>query len=147
MKEIAFQIDDQYRFVPASAEELKKAKNYHRHQIVRAKVSGFKKPRSYLQLKMFWACCKIVADNTEDQYWNTKEKVAFQVKVALQFIDINKTIVDPSGYVHLHYRSISFQSLPHMEANKFFDHAWPIMAQKIGVTVDELLENSNQCHF
>jgi len=129
--------------VPNSQEDSEILREFQTNKLLRIKVYGVKKPRSVLQLNMFWACCQTVTDNTQDGQWNTKEKVAFQVKVALNFVDLNKTIVDPKGNVHFHYRSISFKQLPHMEACRFFDRAWEIMAAKIGVTVDKLLENSN----
>ena len=92
---------------------------------------------------MFWACCRTVAENTNDPHWNSADKVAKQIKVGLQFVDMQKTIVDPQGNVHFHYRSIAFRNLGHMEACRFFERAWPIMAKKIGVTEEKLLQNAD----
>jgi len=99
-------------------------------------------PRSVSQLNLFFAVCQTVADNSDNKYWNTKDKVAFQVKVALNFIDLNESIVDPQGNVHFKYRSISFKELPHMEACDFFNRAWDILAARLGITVEKLLENT-----
>jgi len=91
---------------------------------------------------MFWACCRTVAENTEDPAWSTKDKVCFQVKVALHFVDPNMIAVRPDGTVVFQYRSISFRELKHIEANRIFDRSWEVMAAKIGITVEQLLENS-----
>ena len=128
--------------VATSQHDQDEIKKLPQAKMFRAVLYDVKNPRSVRQLNMFFACCQTVADNTEDKYWNTKEKVAFQVKVALQFINLNETIVDPQGKVHFKYRSISFDELPHMEACDFFNRAWEVLAAKIGVTVEKLLENS-----
>jgi hypothetical protein len=143
MKEIAAQLINGV-FYPYSDEDVEALSDFHNNQICRLNVYGVQKERSYLQLKMFFGLCKRVAENTENQHWNTKEKVAFQVKVALQFTDPAKLIVDSKGNVHVHYRSISFKNLNHMKACKFFDRAWPVMAKHLGITEDELLANANE---
>ena len=127
-------------YVPFTEEDLELAKDWKDNQVLRAKISGVKKPRSYQQLKMFFAVARQVATNTEDSNWNTSDKVKEQVKVALQFIDTERIIVKPNGDVHIPYRSIAFDSLGHMEACNFFDRSWPVMAKHLGVTPDELLE-------
>ena len=65
-----------------------------------------------------------LADQRGEASWDHKDKVKFQCKVALQFIDASKTIVGLDGKVHLHYRSIGFKELPHMEACNFFNRAY-----------------------
>ena len=139
---IPIQIRQDYSMVPATAEAMESLRNYHPNQIVQAKVSGIQKERSVRQLGLFFACCRTVVANTEDPNWDNEYKVLNQVKVSLQFVDLNKSIVDEKGRFHPHYRSISFKNLRHLEACKFFDRAWPILAGKIGVSVDELLRNS-----
>jgi hypothetical protein len=140
MKEILAQFTGK-AFFPYTARDEEDAAEFKTNQICRLQIYGAEKARSAPQLKMFWVLCKRVTENTDDQHWNTEEKVAGQVKVALNFIDMSKTFVDPQGNVHLHYRSISYKELKHMEACRFFDRAWPVLANKIGITVDELLKN------
>lgn len=142
MIHIPIQIRQDYSMVPATIEAMESLKNYKPNQIVQAKVSGIQKERSVRQLGLFFACCNTVAENTEDPNWDNKDKVLNQVKVALQFIDLNKSIVDEKGVFHPHYRSISFKNLRHLDACNFFDRAWPILACKLGVKVDELLNNA-----
>ena len=60
MIEVALQWDS-HDFAPLSQEDLEKCKEFKIHQIVKAKISGVKKPRSYLQLKMFHGVLRTVA--------------------------------------------------------------------------------------
>lgn len=143
MIKIAMQIKDGC-LVPFSQEDRDALKSYHENQVVKAKVSGIRKQRSVRQLRLFFACCRAVCDNTEDPSWNNVDKVKNQVKVALEFIDLNKSIVDAKGTFHPHYRSICFDELRHIDACNFFDRAFKILAQKLGVSIDALLQNAER---
>ena len=138
MIEIACQIKGK-TLHPASPEDLGQLSEYSQNQIVKVKVTGFKKPRSYLQLKLFWACCRSVATNTDDPNWNHQDKVAEQVKIKTKFIDSYMVV---EGVVHIKTKSIAFKNLSHMESCKFFDRAFEIMAKFLGCTVEELTENA-----
>ena len=102
----------------------------------------------------FFACCQLVAENVKEydfghakfadgEHWNTKEKVAIQVKVALHFVDPNKTVVI-NNQVHFEYRSLSFENLHHMEACYFFDRAFELLGARIGMSADELVHNAKE---
>lgn len=138
VREIAFQKRNGLA-VPYLDTDADKWAEFRENQITRHKVSGTTKERSYQQLKMLHACLKIVAANTEDRNWNTMEKAKLSLKVALHFIDPGVVIVDKQGNVHFRYRSFGYDDLQHMEACKLFDRAWPILADVIGITEDELL--------
>ena len=131
-------------FVPHSPEDKEKASEFKENQIVRMKLYGVQKERSYLQLQMLMAVLGKVAENTENQNWNTKDKAKLSLKVALNYVDDGVLIVDKQGNIHVQYRSFSYKDLRHMEACKLFDRAWPILADVIGVTVEELLENTDR---
>ena len=142
MIEIATQLLPSGDLSPFSQEDKEALKNYHPNQILKAKVSGIQKERSVIQLRMFWACCRTVAENTEDENWNTPDKVCIQVKIALKFF--KAVVVTPDGHIHFDLDSISFANLKQVEANKVFDRSWVILAKKIGIPVDELLENAER---
>ncbi len=140
MIQIPLQICPDYSMVPATIEAMEQIKNYKPNQIVQAKISGIQKQRSVRQLRLFWACCRTVSDNTRDEQWNNPEKVSIQVKLALKFF--KAVVVAPDGHIHFELDSISFKNLRQIEANKIFDRSWPVMAGHIGVSVDDLLRNS-----
>lgn len=140
MIEIALQLTPDGTIKPFSKEDSEALKIFKPYQILRAKLSGIKKERSVPQLRMLHACLRTVAENTEDIQWNDPVKVKIQLKHLLHFY--KSTIVLPDGSIHFELDSFSFANLNQIEANKVFDRAWPILAKKIGITVDKLLENA-----
>ena len=108
-------------------------------QILTVSIAGTKKARSYQQLKLWWAACRTVADNTDDREWDTPAKVALQVKIKLGHVD-GYLVAD--GMIQVIPRSISYKELGHLEACQFFEKAWPILAEKIDVTVLELVDHA-----
>jgi hypothetical protein len=142
VKELCIQTLPDGNIKPFSQEDMDKLKEYSAYQTLRCKVYGVRKQRSYQQLKMYWACCQTVADNSSHRMWNTKKSVDFQVRVLLHFVDADIVAVKPNGEVTFKYRSISFKELPHMEACNFFDRAFELMAKHLGITVETLLKNT-----
>lgn len=143
MKEIAFQKRGKTA-IPFTPEDLDRWSEYKDNQVLRCKVSGFRKQRSVEQLGLFMACCALVADNTDNPQWNTQEKVKFQVKVALHFVDESVVAVRSDGTVVFQYRSLSFSQLQHMEACRFFDRAFDVLADFLGVSVTSLIETAQE---
>ena len=121
--------------VPFSKEDEEKIMEYAENKIIDANLKGVTIPRSYEQLKLYFACCQKVAENTDDPQWETKEDVDFQCRVQCRIIDKIKVV---DGIVHIVVGSISYSALKHLEACNYFDRAFDIMAKKIGVTADEL---------
>jgi len=116
-----------------SEEDEQRIMEFHPNQILRAKLYGVKKPRSVIQLNLYWALCKVVADNLEGK---GKEDIDFDVKVALKHVKAFRIV---NGVTFIEVGSISFANLYHLEACGFFDRAFPVMAKMIGVSTDELL--------
>jgi hypothetical protein len=126
--------------IPHSQEALDDLRQIPESKVIRAQLTVPRKQRSYRQLKLFMACCRQVADNTDDASWNTAEKVAEQLK--LQLLPPASYMVTPAGTVHVVTQSIGFHSLGHLDACRFFDRAWDVLAAKLGVTVGELLSET-----
>ena len=153
MKELQAQIRDEcpkckQRFgrflLPYGDESKDSANSYRPNQIVNAKVKGIKKERSIRQLNTYWAVCQTVADNTEDKQWGTKEKVDFQARVRTHFVDPNLLVVRGDGEVIFHYRSIAKKNLGHIEACRYFDQAFEVMAQFLGTDTKELVSMAKE---
>lgn len=124
---------------PFSPEDKEVVKGFHTNQLLKTKISGIQKPRSVRQLRLFFACCRTVLENQEE--WFHVDQVLKYVKVKLDFVDMQKSIVVGNRAIP-HYRSISFKELKHMEATNFFNRAFDLLAKYIGITVDELLQNA-----
>lgn len=141
MRELTCQITH-HKLLPYSAEDEAELSNFIENQTVRVKVYATKKQRSLQQLRLYWACCTKVADNTDDFMWNDKAKTDFQCRVALHFVDPKVTVVRPDGAVQFKYRSISFANLRHIEACHYFSRSFDIMSAKLGITPEELVRNA-----
>ena len=139
MKEIAA-IFKNNALHPFGETDLEILREYKPNTILRCKLYGTKKPRSYLQLKLYWSACKLVSENTEDPHWNTKEKVDFQCRVHTHFVDPDCVVVKADKTVAFKYRSISFANLGHIEACNYFDQAFRVMAKFLMVPVDTFMQ-------
>ena len=140
MKEVLLQLKDNV-LVPFSIEDQDIIRNFKNNQVLKAKLTGTTKARSYKQLRKYWATCKKTADNTEAPGWKTKEQVDFQCRVALRFYDPDLIIAKPDGSIAFHYRSIAIANLDHIAACGFFDFAFEVMAEHLKISVEELLKN------
>ena len=124
---------------PFSEEDAEQVRSLCGDRPIRARLTGAAHPRSLRQLRLYWACCRAVAANTDDPNWATPEMVHAQIRYALRWVDMADVTVFPDGRVHFPLRSISFAELPHMEACRYFERAWPVLAGKLGVTEEQLL--------
>jgi len=134
MKELILQRKG-HTLQPFDPESLESLKGYHENQPIKAKCTGIKKPRSYRQLKAYWKACEIVADNMSkftDKYdadWETRVQLRHIGRMTVQ-----------GDKVMVECKSISYAELDHAEAMNFFDRAFRLHAEWIGVSKDELLE-------
>jgi transglutaminase/protease-like cytokinesis protein 3 len=121
--------------------ELDKMKLHVSHECEIKEIPDNKK-RSYQQLKTYWKLCQIVSDNINDKNWNTKEKVNEQCKIACRLYDCfvyyeNKKTGEQT--LNIRTSSISYAKLAHLEACNYFTEAFKVMADKLGITVEQLL--------
>ena len=147
MKEITCKIVDNFGppvLQPFSPEDLIILREYKPNQVVRVKITGVQKPRSVIQMRLYWATCRVVAENTENKGWNTQDKVDFQCRVNLHFVDKDTVVVKPDGEVVYKYRSIAFKNLSHIMACNYFDNAFQVMAKFLRVPVDKLLSMGSE---
>ena len=103
--------------------------------------------RSNKQLNLYWKVCEVVADSTEDENWNTKDRADEQLKLLcghheppIYVYDVESKITR----VHIKTRSIGFHNLRHIEACGYFTDAFQRAAEKIGVTVEELVAEAKR---
>lgn len=146
MIEIALQYDGVGNgFYPHSVEDREASREFKDNQIVRAKIQGVKKERSYRQLNTYWACCGFVAEQLSDhtKIW-TKNDVDFTVKirVAKENPAMIKRFKSVDGIVYMEPISISIPNLPHISACKYFDRAFPIMGEMVSIDAEKLIRET-----
>lgn len=135
MIEIPLQIQPGYRTLSlVSREDLEKIKAYRVYQILRAKLSGHQRPRSVQQNAWAHNMFEIVAQNTEDPEWKSKERAKFCVKMTMKFFDEKNPYLYFRGMAIPNVRSFAFDQMDNQEeANRVFEEAKEICAEKIGV--------------
>jgi len=142
MSKIVFQrrpTPDGPALFPYTLDDENKFESYKNFQPVVCTVKGSKHERSLPQLGTYWACCRKVAENRSD--FRDEYAVDSSVRVELEFFDRDKVVVDRFGNVHVFYLSIAVDNLEHIDACKFFDRAFPLLAEMIGTTVELLIAN------
>jgi len=142
--ECALQIRDKtlYPYTDQDKEDLREFKD---NQVLVAKLKGYKKPRSLVQLGLYWTLCHRVAQMLSDHetQWS-REDIDFEVKikVAKENPSMIRRYRAINGIVYMEPISIAFVNMAHLEACKYFDKAFPVMAKMIGATVEDLLNVS-----
>lgn len=121
--------------IPFDNESENKLKNFIINEPLAGDISGARNPRSLKQLGLYWKACSVVAENTGDQTMNTADKVDWQLRNHLKFFDTGFTYVDGEK-VAFKVRSISFKNLAHAEACDYFNEAFRVMADFLGVDTE-----------
>ena len=140
MIDISLQRDGQMLH-PFSPEDAEQMKAYPEGRILRAKITGAKQPRNYQQLKLFFACCQSVAENTENPKLSTKDDVYFQVRMELRWIENNRFYVSENGTVVVQLKSLGYANCDQPQAQDFITRGIELMAKWLGVKADVLKRN------
>jgi len=130
MIEVALQLTPGRMLQPATPDDLEKLRAYEPNQVLRAKLTGHKRPRSVQQIRWLYAMFTLVADNSNDPEWDTVDKVKRRVKMMMGFF-AERFVVE--GKVYFELRSFAFSELEQNEATEWFNQARDICAQKLGV--------------
>ena len=123
-------------------EDIEELKDYKDNQLLRITVVGNDKQRSLTQMGTYRACCRLVADNTEDVGWDTESKVSDQSLIGAGWVDYR--IVTPDGNVIVKPKSISFKNMRAVEANNVLSKAFDVMATFLKVSQFELIEMAKE---
>ena len=128
-------------FLPSGTKDLDTMKEHLKvNQLVRGKLYRVSKALepSVKQNNLLHACFDVVADNAPLQRFNTKNKVKFACKVALDYRYQDRIAVAADGTVMFEYRSFGFDDLKDMERLNVFQRGFEFCAEVLGITVEEL---------
>jgi len=114
--------------------------NYKLNQPVSVQITGGSSARSVPESNLFHSCCKLVAENTEDDQWNSTDKAKIQCKMLLKFFK-EEIWVDDGG-VHFVLDTLRFDKTNQVRSHKFIEQALDILARKIGLTREELVKEA-----
>lgn len=125
---------------PSSDTDMETIKSaYKENQLIRCKTYAVSKGRepSVIQNNLLHSCFKLVADNHPQ--FQTLAQVKFRVKVLLDYRHEDRIAVRPDGTIQFEYRSFGFKDLRNMERLNIFERAFELLADMLGITVDELI--------
>lgn len=129
-------------YAPYGDEAIEKSGEFALYQIVEGTLKGTKKERSIAQHGLYWACCTLVAELVSDhENIYSKEDIDFKIKLIIgqKHPWMIKQFKVVKGIAYIELISISFANMKRLEANKFFDKAFPELATLPGLTEDELI--------
>ena len=100
------------------------------------------KQRSNIQLNLFMKCCEVIASNTENENFNTKEKVILQLKNKFNFVEYEIYYKDKDSgefKVIKEFNSLSFGNCDHADATTFMNDSIEHMAKIFKMDVDKFV--------
>ena len=141
MKEIYLQVTSN-GVAPVSQEDIDVLKSFKLNQIVRCELYGTTRARSVQQNKWLHAIFRIVASNTENEDWNTPEKVKRNVKMAMKFF--KEDVVVHKNKVWFELRSFAFDKMEQNEADLKYNEAKLICAKFLKINPETLEANAQR---
>lgn len=138
-------INSQLVIIPESKiDELKKLPNDELCEIILKQ--SVKRQRCLKQLGLYWAACKFISDNTENRNMVNAEMVDEWCKKSCNLIEFTQYFTLPDGTILKHEKtgSISFANLNHLDACGYFTDAFLVMANFIGLSVDDFIDAVKQ---
>jgi hypothetical protein len=144
-----FQIGKKYQLVPFDEPTLEAMKGLKKFQLVECIVkANDKRQVSMREFGLYWKCCDVVAHNSRDDNWGTKEMVDEQVRIRTGWVESTMQIEIKEEfdgkevtmvYKHIKTKSLSPETMDEFIFNSYFSKAKVIMAEYLGVDEDELV--------
>ncbi len=142
MVEIPLQILSDYKTLAVmSQDDCGKLKEFHLNQIVRAKITGVKKPRSVKQLGLYWAKCELVAElvsDHENQFDKVDVDFDVKVRVAKKKPALVQKFRSVDGMTYIALISTSFANMENLDACKYYSAADKEFEKMTKIDPDEL---------
>ena len=131
-------------FQPEQAEAL--GKEFKKNQLVRNKATkqGEAVGKVLEQSNLLHACFKLLAGNSDAPELATPKSVKMSCKIGIDFRDPTLCFVRPDGGVQLAYRSFAMDKLKGKERDEIMQKAFEWLAEKFGLTVDEMVDNAKE---
>jgi hypothetical protein len=119
-------------YYPASTEDDVKGMTYADNQLLRARITGAKKARSYRELKLYFGSCRYIASLAINPDMNTQEKVDHLTRIRCGFV--SSTVYDHyTKSVQFIPQSLSYENCDQADAHRFIESAIERHATLAGV--------------
>ena len=130
-------------FKAATEEDMLKASQFKHDSLVKIKISGAKKIRSYRELSCYKGSCKYIANMAFNDNMDTPEKVDHLTKIRCGFIE---SVIHDSKMNQTHFivKSLAYSNCDHPESHKFIADALEKHSELIGITSSEYVQLFNE---
>ncbi|MAH51430.1 hypothetical protein CMI37_36780 [Candidatus Pacearchaeota archaeon] len=108
-------------YIPFSEEDRKAGLAFPENRMLRAKITGAKKERSYRELCCYFGSCQYIADLNLDDNKNTQDKVDHLTRLKCGFVE--DTVFDDQGLLHWITKSLSYENCDSPDAHSFIKDA------------------------
>ena len=131
-------------YYPASEEDEIAGLVYPENKILRAKITGAAKSRSYLELCCYMGSCRYIASLNLNDDMNTKEKVDYLTRIQCGFVE--DTVYDEkTKRVHWIPSRLNYDTCNQAESHRFISFALEKHAALAGVdSVDKYVMFLNE---
>ena len=120
---------------PGDKETQERMRSFKPGSLVHVEITGEHQEASLRQYGFYFTLCRLVAENTEDTEWNTKSKVDTRVRLLAGWANTYMVMGDLYSFP----KSLKQKEISAVEFNAFFDQAISIMAEKLKITQEELV--------
>lgn len=146
MIDIAVQVSSNRKSLSVmSQEDVEALKAYKPNQILKAKLTGCKRPRSIQQNGWIHTIFGIVAENSKDPDWDTPAKVKRNVKMAMKFF--KDDVIVQGNKVYFELDSFAFDKMDQNIADIKYNEAKVICAKKLKVDPETLEARAKEESF
>ena len=119
-------------YYPFSEEDAVKGFEYPENMPLKAKITGARKVRSYLELCCYKGSCRYIANLDLSENTNTEKKIDHLTKIQCGFVD--DTVYDPNTKrVHWIVKSLSYDTCDQTESHNFIKLALERHAELAGM--------------
>ena len=130
-------------FKAASDEDMQKASAYKHDSLVKIKISGIRKARSYKELCCYKGSCKYIANMDFNENMDTPEKVDLITKIRCGFVE---SVIQDSKLNQTHFlvKSLSYENCDQPEGHNFIADALEKHSELVGISTKEYVQLLNE---
>ena len=131
------------KLIPFSEHDRQQMLTMSSVSLLRARITGAKKERSYRELCCYFGSCDYIADLNLNENMNTKNKADYLTRIRCGFV--KEVVIDENGLLHWIPDDLDYENCDHPKSHKFIQEALERHAFLAGVDdVDEYVRNLNK---
>jgi hypothetical protein len=131
------------KLIPFSEHDRQQMLTMSSVSLLRARITGAKKERSYRELCCYFGSCEYIASLNLNENMNTKDKADYLTRLRCDFV--KEVVFDEHGLMHWIPDDLNYENCDQPKSHKFIKEALERHAFLAGVNdVDEYVKNLNE---